>query len=431
MQKTLKKYLIIAVILGSIFVFPNKLSVAGTTSAQDDFSTIKAGFVYVGPVGDLGFTFAHDLARNITDAKYDWLTTYTIGPIEETPTAVTDAIDTLVSQHGVNVVFTCSFGFMDGTVEAAAKYPDKIFFHNSGYKRSNNMGTYFADFYPLYYLNGLMAGALTDSDKLGYVAAHPVPEVIRHINAFALGAQETNPNATVDVRWINAWFDPVKAETAANALIADGVDILAFTEDTASVVQVAEKTSGIYAFSHYSPMQDTFGPNSVISGQLIHWEVMYDDILNSIHNGTYTTSNLANEDLLYFFQEGAIELGGEPGVAINPLFVNDLKAVQVNDATFGTTSVYDLVFDRINQMNHSWSDWEFDPFTGPIKAQNGTVMFADNVRATIPDLFSDMTWFVDGIIGTVPSGESSSMDFIGFSLAIIILTAVYTRKKKK
>jgi simple sugar transport system substrate-binding protein len=334
MKRTFTKYVILIAIFGSLLFSGNNLSLTGAkTSSVADFSTIKAGFVYVGPVGDLGFTFAHDLGRNITENKYsEWLTTYTIGPIEETPTAVTDAIDTLVTQHQVNVVFTCSFGFMDGTVEAAAKYPDKIFFHNSGYKRAKNMGTYFADFYPLYYLNGLMAGALTESDKLGYVAAHPVPEVIRHINAFALGAQETNPNATVDVRWINAWFDPVKAETAANALIADGVDMLAFTEDTASVVSVAEDNAGVYAFSHYSPMQDSFGPTSTISGQLIHWEVMYDDILNSIHNGTYTTTNLENVDLLYFFNEGAIELGGEEGEPINAPFVDDLKAVQVNDA---------------------------------------------------------------------------------------------------
>jgi simple sugar transport system substrate-binding protein len=431
MKQSFTKYLFLTAIFGILLFNGFPIPVASVSASKADFSTIKAGFIYVGPVGDLGWTYAHDEGRNITENKFsDWLTTYTIGPIEETPTAVTDAVDTLVAQHGVNVIFTTSFGFMDGTVEAAAQYPDKIFFHNSGYKRSANLGTYFADFYPIYYLNGLMAGALTESDKLGYVGAHPVAEVIRHINAFALGANEVNPNATVDVRWINAWFDPVKAETAAKALIADGVDMLAFTEDSASVVQVAEETSGVYAFSHYSPMQDTFGPTSTISGQLIHWDILYSDILNAIHNGTYTNTNLANVDLLYFFKEGAIELGGEFGKPINAPFVNDLKAVEVNDTSLGTISVYDLIFERIDQMNKTWADWDFDPFTGPIKAQNGTTMYASGVRASIPDLFSTMNWFVDNVTGTIPSGGSSPADFFSFGLALIFVAIFYSRKKK-
>jgi simple sugar transport system substrate-binding protein len=275
-----------------------------------------------------------------------------------------------------------------------------------------------------------MAGALTQTDKLGYVAAHPVVEVIRHINAFALGAKEVNPNATVDVRWINAWFDPPAAQTAANALVADGVDMLAFTEDSAAVVQVAEENDDVWAFSHYSPMQDTFGPESTISGQLIHWDVMYDEILTKIHDGNYTTSNLADVDLLYFFEEKAIELGGEFGDPINAPYVDDLQGINVTDSDLGEISVYDLIFERLDQMNKSWADFEFDPFTGPIKAQNGTTMFSTGTRASIPDMFSSMNWFVDNVIGTIPSGDASA-DFLAFTLAFITIGIFYTRKRKR
>jgi basic membrane protein A len=130
------------------------------------------------------------------------------------------------------VVFTTSFGYMDDTIAAGARYPDKHFMHCSGFKQSENVGTYFEDFYQLYYLNGLLAGAMTKTDKIGYVAAFPIPELLRHINAFALGIKAANPKARVHIKWIYSWFGPEKAKEAAEALIAEGCDTLAFTEDT-------------------------------------------------------------------------------------------------------------------------------------------------------------------------------------------------------
>ncbi len=133
---------------------------------------------------------------------------------------------------------------------------------------------------------------------------------------------------------------------------------------------------------------------------------------------------------MYFFKEGAIELGGEFGNPINQPFVNSLKAKEVNDPKLGNISVYDLVFERINEMNTTWSDWSFDPFTGPIKAQNGTTVYESGVRASIPELFSIMNWFVDNVTGTIPSGKSSPADFFGFALALLFVSIFFTRKKK-
>ena len=177
---------------------------------------------------------------------------------------------------------------MDDTIEAGKKYPDTKFMHCSGFKQSENVGTYFGDLYQMYYLNGLMAGALSKSNKIGYVAAFPIPELFRHINAFAIGIKEVNPDAKVYVKWTYAWYGPDKAREAAEALIAEGCDALAFTEDTPAVIEVGqehtEKGNQIYTFSHYSPMQQ-YGEDSVVSGQLADWGVMYDKILKDLYDG--------------------------------------------------------------------------------------------------------------------------------------------------
>jgi simple sugar transport system substrate-binding protein len=361
---------------------------------------IKAAWIYVGPIGDYGWTHAHDVGRRFVEEKFPWLETVYAEAVPEAD--VERFIDRFVVEEKADVVFTTSFGYMDATIKAGEKYPDKMFFHCSGFKRSRNVGTYFAEFYQLYYLNGLMAGALTKTGKVGYVAAHPIPEVVRHINAFALGVREVNPEATVDVRWLFSWFDPAKAREAAESMIAEGVDVLAFTEDSPAVIEVAqeytERGQPVYSFGHYSPMQE-FGPDSVVSGQLVKWEVIYEDILAKIYAGAYTPENLANVDYWWMLKEGAVELGGEFGVPINPKFEEALKAKMVTDPVLGEISVYDLVLTRLKQMSEPTV--LFDPFTGPIKDQTGQLRIEAGRRATYDELWT-IDWFVEGIVGELP-----------------------------
>ncbi len=361
---------------------------------------LKAAFIYVGPIGDYGWTNAHDLGRQYVEKEFPWLETVYAESVAEGDSD--RFIDRFIQEEKADVVFTTSFGYMDSTIKAGEKYPDKIFFHCSGYKRRPNVGTYFAEFYQLYYLNGLMAGALTKTNKIGYVAAHPIPEVVRHINAFALGAREVNPDVTVDVRWLFSWFDPAKAREAAESLIASGVDALAFTEDSPTVIEVGQeymkKGKPVYTFSHYSPMQK-FGPDSVVSGQLVHWEVLYEDILAKIYAGAYTPKNLENVDYWWMLKEGAVELGGDFGVPINPKFEGALKEKKVKDPVFGEISVYDLVFKRLAQMSEETV--VFDPFTGPIKDQSGKVRIPAGTRATHDDLWT-IDWFVENIVAEIP-----------------------------
>ena len=356
---------------------------------------LKAGFIYVGPIGDYGWTHAHDRGRKIVEEKFPWLETVYVESVSLDDAPAT--IDRLVDEEKCDVIFTTSFDFMDPTLEAAKRHPNTIFMHCSGYKRAENMGTYFADFYQIYYLNGLMAGALTKSNKLGYVGAYPIPEVVRHINAFALGAKEVNPEAKVYVRWINDWYNPTKAKEAADSLMDEGVDVLAFTEDSPTVIQEAEARTDaghqVYVFSHYSPMQK-YGPNSCVSGQLVHWESLYEEILSRIYAGAWD-----NRDYDWLLAEGGVELGAEFGVPVNPKFVPALKAVKVQDPVLGEVSVYDLVMHRLNQMKDT--NVGYDPFTGPIYDQDGKLRVKEGERASHAMLWS-IDWFVDNVVGTIP-----------------------------
>lgn len=367
--------------------------VAGGATAAD--KKMKAGFIYVGPVGDYGFSHAHDLGRKFAEQRLPWLETIFIESVAEADSA--RIIDRFVQEEKCDVVFTTSFGYMEDTLKAGMKYPKKKFMHCSGFKQSKNVGTYFADLYQMYYLNGLMAGALTKSDKIGYVAAFPIPELIRHIDAFALGIKETNPKAKVYVKWIYAWYGPDKAKEAAEALIAEGCDNLAFTEDTPAVIEVgqahSEKGKQIYTYSHYSPME-AYGKDSVVSGQLCDWGVMYEQILKDMHDGTWTS-----KDEWWLTKERAALLGGSRDHMINPKFEGELKAAMTDNKDFGKLSVYDLVIKRLDQMKQGVE--VFDPFTGPIKDNTGAIKIKAGEKASKGDLLSIM-YYVDNIAGNIP-----------------------------
>jgi len=366
---------------------------AGASYAGD--KKMKAGFIYVGPIGDYGFSHAHDVGRKFAESELPWLETVYIESVAEADSA--RIIDRLIQEEKCDVVFTTSFGYMDNTIKAGMKYPDKHFMHCSGFKQSKNVGTYFGDLYQTYYLNGLMAGALTKTNKIGYVAAFPIPELVRHINAYALGVKAANPEATVDVRWTYAWYGPDKAKEAAEALIAAGCDALAFTEDTPAVIEVGqehtEKGKQIYTFSHYSPMQP-YGKDSVVSGQLADWGVMYVKILKDLRDGKWS-----NIDMWWLVAEKAALLGGSFDEIINSKFVDDLKAFQMDTKDFGKLSAYDLVIKRYEQMKRGVK--EFDPFEGPINDNKGNLKIKVGERASKNDLLG-MMYYVDGVLGSIP-----------------------------
>jgi len=389
----MKKRLAFAICAAVLVVFV----VAAATMSEEYVpgDPMKVGFIYVGPIGDLGWSHAHDDARLVCEETFPWLETVYVENVAEGDEGL--YIDQLIQEEGCDVVLATSFGFMDGTLAGAQRYPDKILAHCSGYKRNPNMMTYMADFYQIYYLNGLMAGALSETGKIAYVGAFPIPEVKRHMSAFAIGAREVNPDIEVHARWIYEWFSPTAAKEATEALIAEGCDVFAFTEDSPTVVQVAAE-SDLTSFGHYSPMYE-FGPDHIISGQIAHWEAIYLDFLAKVYAGVYTAHNIENLDYWWLLQEKAVEMGAEPGMLINPVFVEDLQAVMHNDPLLGTISVYDLVLKRMEQMSDP--SMIFDPFSGPIYDRNGELRVPAGSRMSVLEL-TTMEWAVDGIVGPYP-----------------------------
>ena len=392
-------------ILAALLIFLS-LSVAFANGGEESKDSapaaekVKAGFVYIGPAGDFGWTYAHEKGRQYVQEMFgDWLETITVESVPEGDAV--RFIDRLVREEKCDIIFTTSFGYMDDTVEAAEKYPDVRFYHCSGYKRASNLGTYMGDMYQIYYLNGLIAGALTETDKIGYVAAFPIPELFRHMNAFALGIKEVNPDATMNVRWTNAWYGPGIAREAAEALVADGCDALAFTEDTPAVIEVAqehtEKGEQVYAFSHYSPMQ-SYGEESVPSGQLTDWGILYEQILKDYKANP--DADLTNYDLLYLLDKKAVELGASYEDKINPAFVDTLKGIMTDNADFGEISIYDLVMKRYDQMMQGRD--VFDPFMGPIKDQTGAVRIPEGETASIGHLFGEIDYQADNFVSPLP-----------------------------
>lgn len=373
----------------SALVATSLLTVA---AAQDD--TLTAGFIYVGPTDDNGWTQAHDEARRMVDEEFDWLETVFVESVPEADAEV--FIDQLV-QGGAEVIFTTSFGFMDATLAAAARYPDVLFAHATGFTRAPNVATYTAEFYQVYYLNGLMAGALTESGVVGYVGAFPIPEVKRHISAFTMGVRAVDPEATVNVRWINAWYNPAAATEATQALIAEGADVFSFTEDSPTVIQVAAE-QGLPSFAHYSPML-SFAPEHVVSGQLVHWDVIYRDFLTKVQDGTYTAQNLEDVDYWSLLHSGAVEVGADAETFINPVFEPALRERMVTDPELGEVSVYDLVMTRHEEMSQETP--AFDPFTGPLVDRNGNEVVAAGETMSIEELGS-MQWAAEGVVGPWP-----------------------------
>lgn len=366
-------------------------SLAPTAQAQGT-AKLKACFVYTGPIGDGGWTYAHEQGRLIAQKALPWLETKTVESVAEGQAM--PVLDKLVADQ-CQVIFTTSYGYMDDTLAAAKKYPNVIFAHTAGFKRNANMATYMADFYQVFYVNGLMAAALSKSGKVGFLGTFPIPEIKRHLNSFTMGVRAVKPTATVNVTWINSWFDPTKAREAAEALISGGADVLTSSEDSATGLQtVASKK--LPGFSHYNSMIK-YAPDYTVSGQLVHWDKIYIDFLSKVHSGTYTTKNLANVDYWWLLNKGAVEVGADYGMVVNPKWVPQLKA-----ATMTVNGKKMSVYDRVTQVlaDMSRPTPTFDPYAGPIKDRNGFLRVPTGKTASVADL-NTLSWVVPGVVGQV------------------------------
>lgn len=336
---------------------------------------LKIGFVYVGPVGDEGYSFAHDQGRkkmieNLGLSEDQVIIKESVPENADCEKALNDMVD-----QGCNVIFSTSYGFMDFTLNVAKQHPDVYFFHCSGYKTADNMSAYFGRMYEMRYLSGIAAGLKTKSNKIGYVAAMPLPEVTRGINAFTLGVRSVNPEATVEVKWTNSWFDPTGEKQAAVELLNSGCDVLGQHCDSAGPV-VAAQEKGAWAVG-YNADALSKGPDAYLTAPLWDWGIYYTEQVQKIIDGTWKSEN--------YWGHGHMDEG-----------IVKLDKLSANCAE-GTEEAIQKAQEEIDNGKHV--------FAGPLKDNEGNVKVQEGVTMTDEEMLS-MDWFVEGVIGSVPKTES-------------------------
>ncbi len=336
--------------------------------AMDAGREVKAAFIYVSPVGDAGWTLAHDKGRLAIDALPFVETAYTEAVPEGAEAERT--INQYV-RNGYNLIFTTSFGYMDPTINVAKTAPEVIFMHCSGFKTADNVGTYFGRMYQPRYLSGIVAGEMTQSGTIGYVAAHPIPEVIRGINAFTLGVRSVRPDAKVRVVWTQTWYDPAKEKEAALSLLDVGADVIAQHQDTPAPQQAAEE-AGHYSIGYNSDMS-SFAPDAHLTAPVWNWAVVYERVANEVHDGTWKSSQ-------YWGGLGDGVVGLAP---FGPMVPQEVR-------------------DRVEAEKARIVSGEWDVFTGPISNQAGEPWVPEGERMSDGDMLG-MKVFVAGVVGTIPS----------------------------
>jgi len=248
------------------------LAIAAASTASSAADKLKIGFIYLGPIGDLGWTYRHEVGRQeMVKALGDKIETTYLENVSEGPDAER-SIEQL-ARTGHQLIFTTSFGYMDPTLKVAKKYPKIMFEHATGFKNAPNMGTYSGRFYEGRYIQGVIAGKMSKTGTLGYIGSFPIPEVISGINATILGAQTVNPNIKLKIIWVNTWFDPGKEADAAKALADQGADIIMQHTDSPAAMQVAAQR-GIMAFGQDSDMVK-FGPKTQLTAIINNWAPYY------------------------------------------------------------------------------------------------------------------------------------------------------------
>lgn len=249
---------------------------------------LKVGFIYLGPIGDLGWTYQHELARQAMVKEFgDKVETTFLENVSEGPDSER-SIEQL-ARAGNKLIFTTSFGYMEPTLKVAKKYPNVHFEHATGYKRDKNMATYSGRFYEGRYIQGIIAAKMSTSGTLGYIGSFPIPEVVSGINATILGAQTINPNIKVKIIWANSWFDPGKEADAAKALLDQGADVIMQHTDSPAAMQVASER-GKLAFGQDSEMIK-FGPKAQLTSIMTNWAPYYIERVKAELDGTWKSDD--------------------------------------------------------------------------------------------------------------------------------------------
>lgn len=326
----------------------------------------KVGFIYVSPTGEAGWTFSHDEGRlAIEEAFGDSVITTFVESVPEG--ADSERVLTQLAKSGHDIIFATSFGYMNSVIKVAENFPDVKFEHASGYKRSENVATYFDRIYEGRYLSGVVAGRMSKTNIIGYIGAFPIPEVIRGINAFTLGAQSVNPDIVVKVVWVNTWFDPAKEREAADSLLNQKADVITFHTDSPSAVQAAEE-AGVYAIGYHSNMA-AYGENAHLTAAVHNWKDYYVSRVQALLDGTWSSTDTWK------------------GIEANMTDIAPINAAVPAD-----------VVEEVEAIKASIAAGEFHPFTGPINNQAGEMVVEEGAVMDDGALLG-MSYYVEGVEG--------------------------------
>jgi basic membrane protein A and related proteins len=336
-----------------------------STEASDGSSAVKVGFVFTGPIADGGWTQEHNRGRlAIEELGVETLYKESVPNTEESKKVMRDMID-----QGCNMIFATSFGYMDYMLEVAADNPDVAFFHSGGYKNAPNAVNYLGKMYQARYLSGIVAGMKTETDKVGYIAAFEIPEVVRGINAFTLGVRSVNPDATVELIWTHDWNDPAREKEASLALIDNGCDVIAQHQTGPANLQAAE-SRGVWGIGYHADMNDA-APEAALTSAYWNWSPYYVREVKARMDGTWKAKN--------FWEGYSMDM-----IRIAPLGKNAPKAAQV----------------EVDKIKASLIDGSFKVFAGPLNNNEGELIVESGIVPSDGELLG-MSWLVEGVIGKI------------------------------
>ncbi|MGH6944363.1 MAG: BMP family ABC transporter substrate-binding protein [Geminicoccaceae bacterium] len=324
----------------------------------------RAGWVYVGPVGDFGYSYQHDLGRKDVEKHFgDQVKTTFVENVSEGPDA--ERVIRQLAASGNDIVFTTSFGFMNPTVRVAKQFPKVMFEHATGYQTLPNLAVYNARFYEGRAVIGTIGGHMCKSGIVGYIGSFPIPEVVMGINAFTLAAQKIQPDIQIKVVWVNSWYDPGKEADAAKTLIDQGADIIAQHTDSPAALQVAEER-GVHAFGQSSDMRK-FAPNAQLTAIVDDWGPYYIERVQAIIDGTWETHSV-----WYGLKEGMVEI-----------------------APYGPDVPPDVA-EAADRVKEGIISGELHPFDGPVYDQSGELRVPEGQHLSDEELLK-MDWYVKGV----------------------------------
>jgi|TARA_B110000091_G_scaffold114562_1_gene123716 simple sugar transport system substrate-binding protein len=346
------------------------LALGFASGAFADAHQTKVGFVYVGPVGDGGWTYEHNQARLAVEAEFgDAVETVFVESVPEGPDA--ERVMSQMALGGADLIFTTSFGYMDPTINVAAKFPDVKFEHATGFKRSDNVSTYSARFYEGRAVQGHIAGQMTTSNIIGYIGSFPIPEVVRGINSAYIHAKTVNPDVEFKIVWAYTWFDPAKEAEAASVLIEQGADVILQHTDSTAPQAAAQSAGNVVTFGQASDMAE-FGPFPRVSSIIDDWAPYYIARTKAVMDGTWTST-----DTWDGIGAGMVGIG-----EISSAVPAEIKA-------------------SAEALRDSLADGSYHAFTGPVNKQDGSAWLAAGETADDGTL-AGMNFYVEGITGDVP-----------------------------